>query len=80
MNPRSVGLALQRINTPISQALLVLPQPSRTHIPYQLLSRHQLLIEYPFPLPLLRHIKCTSRMLFDYDKASRCLKCSQLKS
>jgi hypothetical protein len=80
MNPSSVSLALQRINTPISQALLVLPKPSRTHITYQLLSRHQLLIQHPFPFPLLRHIISTSRMLFDYDNASRCLKCSQLKS
>jgi len=80
MNPISVCLPLQRINPPFRQALLVLLQPNRTDIPYQLSSTHQLLIQHPFLLPLLSNPTITSRMLFDYDNASRCLKCYQLKS
>lgn len=80
MNSVGVCLSLQRINPPLRQALLVLPQPNRTNITYQLLSSHQLLIQHSLPLFLLTTITTTSFMSLDSDKASRCLKCSQLKS
>ncbi len=75
----SMPLPLRRINTQLHHALT--PTHShRTTVTNQLLRWHQLLSQSPLLLSLLTYQTTTSRIFVDSDNASRCLKCSQLKS
>ena len=82
VNPRRVSVPLNRINSNLNRRSLVTAHPHHksSMISHFLPHRHQLFQEGLLTFPLLSGQWATSRMELLSSCASRCLKCSQLKS